>query len=491
LSYLLSLDQGTSSTRAIAYSKDGQAVASFHVPIECTYPHPGWVELDTEVIWSSTLKALSEVLTQISPSEVIGLGLTNQRETTILWEKKTGKTIGPALVWQDRRTESLCLDKKNHAPMVHEKTGLHLDPYFSASKIEWQLQQNPELKKKAKQGDILFGTIDTYLLWRLTQGQAHKTDVTNASRTLLLNLKTLNWDNDLLELFNIPQQMLPEVVPSDAHFGLIHPSFFGVEIPIHGMIGDQQAALLGQAGVEPGMIKATYGTGGFLLLNTGQKIIRSQQGLITTLAYQIQNEIAYGLEGSMYQAGAIVKWLEEGLGLIEKPEDSETLANTLTSNDGVYLVPAFTGLGAPYWVNHAGGVLTGLTRRTTKAHIARAALEAIVYQTKDILTCMRKESLLNLKTLRVDGGVSNNPWFLSYLAQICEVVVQKPADLELTAKGAALTAALGLGVIPNLKAITASWQSTRAYMPSDPTAQDIEAYAGWEKAVQIIIDKAQ
>lgn len=487
LVYLLAIDQGTSSTRAILYNAQGQSVKSHQIPIETQYPHPGWVEQNPEIIWQNTLKAIQSVTHNIPIKKIIACGITNQRETTVLWHKQTGACIGPAIVWQDRRTVSLCQEKAALFDEIRQKTGLRLDAYFSASKIEWLINHYPQAKTLANQGLLAFGTIDSFLLWRLTKGQAHKTDITNASRTLLFDIHQKQWDHSLLNAFHIPESILPTVESSDSLFGTIHADWLGINIPITGIAGDQQAALIGQACLKPGMIKATFGTGGFLLLNTGKQIVNSKHQLLTTIAYQIQGQTCYGLEGSIYQAGAIIRWLVENLGILSTPAESSLLANTLSSNEGVYLIPAFTGLGAPHWYPHPGGAIFGLTRATQRAHIARAALESIAYQAREVLTCMKEDSQLTPSVLRVDGGVSTNPWFLNYLSHQTQLTIQSPVDIELTARGAAMLAGIGIGLIDPLSTLETLWQEKSEIQAPTATAEAEQDYQGWKMALNTLL----
>lgn len=483
MEYLLALDQGTSSTRALLYSLDGSLVASHQQKLNTSYPRSGWVEQDAEEIWQSSLAVLKAVSDQAKGGRIIACGITNQRETVLAWDKQTGEVLTPAIVWQDRRTEEHCQSLAEYQSMVQEKTGLRIDPYFSASKIQWLFTHNPSLRTLANADRLAIATIDSFLLWRLTKGKQFKTDVTNASRTLLFNLHQLDWDKDLLNLWQVPESVLPKVSASDALFGQIDKEWLGYEVPVHALLGDQQAALVGQACFQPGMVKATYGTGGFLLMNMGDKPVYSQSGLLTTLAYQLQGQVAYGLEGSIYQAGTTIKWLQEGLGLIQSAAETAELAASLNSNEGVYLVSSFTGLGAPHWSSATGAFIAGLSRQTKPAHLARAALEGVVYQTRDILESIRQDNLA-IDLLRVDGGMAANPWFLQCLADQAGRPVQKASALESTALGAALAAGLGLGIYKDLNALSRLWREEKIFKPREDKASVETDYQGWQEVLQ-------
>ncbi|RTH13049.1 glycerol kinase GlpK, partial [Thermus scotoductus] len=445
MKYLLALDQGTTSSRAILFSLEGRPVAMAQREFRQLYPRPGWVEHDPLEIWESQLGVAQEALRQagVEAREVVALGLTNQRETTLVFERGTGRPLYNAIVWQDRRTASLCQELKAQGlePLFRERTGLLLDPYFSGTKLAWLLENVPGLRGKAERGEALFGTVDTWLLYRLTGGKVHATDLSNASRTLLFNLHTLSWDEELLEVFRVPRAMLPEVRPSDGDFGETLPELFGRAIPIRGVLGDQQAALFGQAALERGEGKCTYGTGAFLLLNTGERPVPSPKGLLSTVAWSVRGKVSYALEGSVFMAGAVVGWLQ-GLGLIRESAEVEALAREVADSGGVYLVPAFTGLGAPYWDPYARGAILGLTRGTTKAHLARAALEGVAFQMVDVVRTM-EEAGTPLKELRVDGGMVENALFLQIQADLLGVPVLRPKVTETTALGAALMAGVG------------------------------------------------
>lgn len=482
MSYLLAVDQGTSSTRAMLYTSQGELLAHSQLSLTQYYPQPGWVEHDPEEIWQATLKVLKEVCATVDVQKILACGITNQRETTVIWNKKTGECLAPAIVWQDRRTEQYCKQLQQHAELIQRKTGLLPDPYFSASKLHWLLENNQQAKELTAKGDLAFGTIDSFLIWRMTNG-AHFTDVTNASRTMLFNINTQQWDKDLLELFAIPESVLPEVQACDHHFGVIAKAHLGFEIPITGVAGDQQAALIGQGCLDEGMAKATFGTGGFLLMNTGDQPVFSQHKLLTTVAYKIRERIVYGLEGSIYHAGTTVKWLRDGLNLISSSAETEHLAQSLSSNDGVYFVSSFTGLGAPHWLSTPGAIMVGLSRSTTKAHFARAALEGVCYQTREILACMREDSQIDLSILRVDGGMATNHWFLQFLAEQCQVKIQKPLDIETTAKGAAVLAGIGCGFYNSFGELNRVWQLDKEYIATRNN-DDVESdYKGWLSAL--------
>lgn len=479
MNYILAIDQGTSSTRAMIYNINGELITGSQYPLTQYYPHLGWVEHDPEEIWQKTLSAIRDVVSQVNQNDIVTCGITNQRETTLIWNKKTGACIAPAIVWQDRRTEAYCSTLKEYNYFIQEKTGLQLDPYFSASKLNWLLEHNPLAKKLALDGDLAFGTIDSFLIWRLTKGASHVTDSTNASRTMLFNIKTEQWDKELLSLFEIPESVLPNVYASDSYFGVINKEWLGFELPITGVAGDQQAALIGQGCFKDGMVKATFGTGGFLLLNTGTKAVMSQHRLLTTIAYKIKNQLIYGLEGSIYHAGTTVRWLRDEMQLISNSSETETLAESLESNEGVYLVSAFTGLGAPHWLSTSGAAIFGLSLSTNRAHIARATLEGVCYQTRDVLSCMREDSQLDLSIIRVDGGMAANRWFLQFLSDQCQLKVQKPKDIETTARGAALLAAIGAGVFDSLETLQSVWDVEHEFQPQRELKQVDSDYQGW------------
>ncbi|MBA2710553.1 MAG: glycerol kinase GlpK [Tatlockia sp.] len=485
MTYLLAIDQGTSSTRAMLYTASGQLFALSQYPLKQIYKKPGWVEHDPEEIWQKTLKAVQDLLIKVSPKLIMACGITNQRETTLIWDKKTGKCLAPAIVWQDRRTKDYCEALIEKSELIQKKTGLLPDPYFSASKLNWLLTNIPEAKALAAKNQLAFGTIDSFLLWRLTGGKAHLTDVSNASRTLLFNIFEQRWDEELLELFEIPASILPQVYASDAHFGFIDNQDLKLNCPITAIAGDQQAALIGQRCFKAGMVKATFGTGGFLLMNTGEKPIISSHKLLTTIAYRIKGKTHYGLEGSLYQAGTTVKWLCDAMKIIQSAAETEQLASSLLSNEGVYLVPSFTGLGAPHWLSTPGAAVVGLTLSSNNAHFARAALESVCYQTREVLTCMREDSKMDLKLLRVDGGMTVNQWFLQFLSSQCRLTVQRPADIETTAQGIAMLAAIGCGLNDSLESLEKSWICQQEFHPDSNKSSELD-YLGWQNALRMV-----
>ena len=448
--YILSIDQGTSSSRAILFNHDGEIVETAQREFEQFFPKPGWVEHDANEIWTSVLSCIADVLRKadIAPNQVAGIGITNQRETTVVWDKNTGKPIYKAIVWQSRQTDPICkeLIEAGYNDIFKEKTGLLLDPYFSGTKVKWMLDNVEGAREKAEQGELSFGTIDTWLVYKLTGGKRHITDYSNASRTLMFNIYDLVWDEELLDILNVPPSMLPEVRPSSEIYGkTVGYHFFGEEIPIAGIAGDQQAALFGQACFEKGMAKNTYGTGCFMLMNTGEEGVVSKHGLLTTLAWGIDGKVEYALEGSIFIAGSAVQWLRDGMKLIDNAPESEYFATNVDSTDGVYMVPAFVGLGAPYWDSDARGAVFGLTRGTTKDHFIRATLESLAYQTKDVLDAMIADSGIDLKTLRVDGGTVKNDFLMQFQSDIVGVPVERSAINETTALGSAYLAGLAVG----------------------------------------------
>lgn len=486
--FLLALDQGTTSSRAILYGRQGEVTAVGQHPFRQHYPQAGHVEHDALEIWATQEQAWRDALAKanLRPEQVAAIGITNQRETTVLWEKATGQPVGPAIVWQCRRTADRCrhLQQAGEAERIREKTGLVVDAYFSATKAEWMLDATPGLRERAERGEVLFGTIDTWLVWKLSGGRLHITDVSNASRTMLFNIHTLEWDEDLLRLFRIPRAMLPEVRPSSDVYGMTDAAVFGAEVPIAGIAGDQQAALFGQGCLQQGMAKNTYGTGCFLLMNTGSKPIRSEHGLLTTVAWQIGGEVTYALEGSVFIAGAAVQWLRDELQLIREAAETEALALSVPDTNGVYFVPAFTGLGAPYWDPYARGTLWGLTRGTNRAHIARAALEAIAYQSRDVLAAMQADAELPIKRLLVDGGAVQNRFLMQFQADMLACEVIRPANHETTARGVAFLAGLAVGYWPSVEALSNLLGATDAFAPQMPEEQRENLYRGWRKATQ-------
>jgi len=467
--YILSLDQGTTSSRAIVFNHDGNICSIAQKEIKQIFPVPGWVEHDPIEIWSSQLAVATESIAKlgIHADEIAAIGIANQRETTIIWSRKTGKPIYNALVWQDHRTADVCdeLIAKGFDKIVKQKTGLELDAYFSATKIGWLLDNVAGARQKAELGELAFGTVDSWLIWNLTNGAAHLTDVSNASRTMLFNIHTLGWDEELLTLFNIPHKLLPEVKPNSHVFAHTAQRLISARIPICGVVGDQQAAMFGQLCINKGMVKNTYGTGCFLMLNTGSKPITSNNRLITTIAWQFGNKITYALEGSVFVAGAVVQWLRDELNIIKSSKQVEGLVNTVEDNGGVYFVPAFTGLGAPYWKQHAKGLIYGITRGTTKAHIARAALESIAYQSHDVIRAMEKDIGTEVNYIRADGGASANSMLMQFQSDILGIAVERPEIQETTALGAAYMAGLAIGFWESTDELVSQWAIDRAFMP--------------------------
>ena len=486
---ILAIDQGTTSTRALIFDGDMKIVANAQQEFEQHFPKSGWVEHQPEDIWQTTLTTCREAIAKagIEASQVNAIGITNQRETTVVWDRITGKPIHRAIVWQDRRTADTCnrLKVEGHEPLFTDKTGLLLDPYFSGTKIAWLLNNIPGAREAATSGQLAFGTIDTYLLWCLTGGKVHATDATNASRTLLYNIKTGAWDDDLLKLLNVPRALLPEVRDSAADFGTSSPEILGAAIPISGIAGDQQAATVGQACFSPGMMKSTYGTGCFALLNTGTERIASSNRLLTTIAYQIDGTPTYALEGSIFVAGAAVQWLRDGLKIINDAAQSGVLAASSDPNENVYLVPAFVGLGAPYWDAECRGAMFGLTRNTGPAEVAKAALESVAYQTRDLLDAMKQDWNTGSSTvLRVDGGMVASEWTMQRLADILNAPVDRPTNLETTAQGAAYLAGHQIGVYPDLAEFASKWTLEKRFEPTMDGEQREQKYAGWRDAVR-------
>ena len=490
--FVLALDQGTTSSRAIVFDRAGKAVSTAQQEFPQIFPGPGHVEHDPEAIWATQLQTAKDALSKagLTAADIAAIGVTNQRETTVLWDKATGKPIANAIVWQSRVTAPICdrLKADGHEATFRKKTGLVVDAYFSGTKIKHLLDSHDGLRARAARGEVLFGTIDTFLIWRLTGGKVHVTDVSNASRTLLFNIHTLQWDDELLKLLDVPRAMLPEVKSSSEVYGHTDPSLFGAAIPIAGDAGDQQAALFGQACFEAGSAKNTYGTGCFMLLNTGDKAVPSEKGLLTTVAWQIGGKTTYALEGSVFVAGAAVQWLRDGLKAIQSSADVERLMGEVSDTDGVYLVPAFVGLGAPYWDPRARGVIVGLTRNTQMAHIARAAVDAMAYQTRDVLEVMQVESGLPLTTLKVDGGAAANAMLLQFQADLLNVTVRRPVVAETTALGAAYLAGLAVGYWKSTDDVAANWALDREFRPAMPKATSEKLYAGWKKAVGRSLD---
>lgn len=486
--YILALDQGTTSSRAIIFDAKGQICSIAQREFTQIYPQAGWVAHNPDEIWQTQIDTAREAIAKagLSAAQIAAIGITNQRETTVVWNRHTGKPICDAIVWQDRRTTAICddLKQKGYTDYVRQNTGLVIDAYFSGTKIKWILDQVPQAAQQAQQGDLCFGTIDTWLLWQLTEGKTHATDYSNASRTMLYNIHTLQWDDTLLAALDIPKNMLPEVVPSSGKIAYTAPKWFdGVSIPICGMAGDQQAALFGQTCFEAGMAKNTYGTGCFMLMNTGQKPIASQNGLITTIAWGIDNTIEYALEGSVFIAGAAIQWLRDGLKLLDEAPDSEYFAMKVADTQGVYVVPAFAGLGAPYWDMYARGAIFGLTRGVKKSHLIRATLESLAYQTRDVLDAMQTDSNIQLQTLRVDGGASANNLLMQFQADMLNVPVERPAIIETTALGAAYLAGLAIGLYQKDQLAQNKTKNT-LFQPTMPSEQRGKLYKGWQKAVK-------
>jgi glycerol kinase len=490
--YVLALDQGTTSSRAIVFDRSGTAVATAQQEFPQIYPGPGHVEHDPEAIWASQLQTGKDAIVRagVAAKDLAAIGVTNQRETTVLWEKATGKPIANAIVWQSRITAPICdrLKADGHEAAFRKKTGLVVDAYFSGTKIKHLLDSFDGLRERAARGEVLFGTIDSFLIWRLTGGKCHVTDVSNASRTLLFNIHTLEWDDELLRLLDVPRAMMPEVRSSSEVYGETDPKLFGSAVPIAGAAGDQQAALFGQACFEPGSAKNTYGTGCFMLMNTGAKPVPSEKGLLTTVAWTLGAVTTYALEGSVFIAGAAVQWLRDGLKAIKASPEVETLMAEVEGTDGVYLVPAFVGLGAPYWDPRARGVIIGLTRNTKMGHIARAAVDAMAYQTRDVLEAMQAESRLPLTALKVDGGAAANAMLLQFQADLLNVSVRRPVAAETTALGAAYLAGLAVGYWQGLDDVTKNWALDREFRPAMDPAERERLYAGWKKAVDRSLD---
>lgn len=488
MSYLLALDQGTTSSRAILFTQQGQVVASSQREFTQSFPQPGWVEHDPLEIWQTQLATARQAIEQsgLDPHQIAGLGITNQRETLVVWDRASGQPVHPAIVWQDRRTAEICnrLKQAGYEGVFRQKTGLMLDPYFSGTKLAWLLDNVAGLRERAGQGQLAAGTIDSWLIYNLTGGKAHVTDVSNASRTLLFNLHTLEWDTQLLGILGIPKALLPEIRPSAGVFGRVATGLLGAEIPISGVAGDQQAALFGQGCFAPGMAKNTYGTGCFMLMNTGAAPVASPGGLLTTVAWQLPGEkVQYALEGSVFVAGAVVQWLRDGLGLIQSAEEVETLAASVPDNGGVYLVPAFVGLGTPHWDPYARGTVVGLTRGTGRAHLARAALESMAYQSHDLVAAMEKDSGLELSELRVDGGATRNNLLMQFQADILGKPVLRPQVTETTALGAAYLAGVGVGLLQPDQ-IGADWALERRFEPQMDLPRRLDLLRQWGRAVE-------
>lgn len=491
--FILAIDQGTTSTRAMIFNQLGKPIAKYQLAIQQYFPQSGWVEQDPEEIWSTTVDCCKQVVAQagLRFDDIAALGITNQRETTLLWDRKTSRVLHKAIVWQDRRSTDFCqqLRESGHEDMVQAKTGLLLDPYFSASKLAWLLDHVPDARQRAERGELAFGTIDSFLLWRLTAGEVHGTDITNASRTLLFNIKDNCWDKDLLELFNIPLSLLPEVFENTANFGITDKNLFNQSLPILAMAGDQQAALVGQTCFSPGMIKSTYGTGAFVMVNTGERFVIPPNRLLSTVAYRINGISNYAIEGSIFSAGSIMQWLRDKLHILKDVTESAALAASVPDNLGVYLVPAFTGLGAPYWAPEARAAIEGLTRDSTSAHIIRAGLESVAYQTRDLLDVMASHDNIPFQELRVDGGMVSNRWLLQFLSDMLNLPVAKAAIEETTALGVSYLAGLKLGIYQSLDDITALWQCQERFQPAMDASLRATLYEHWLQAVQQILRK--
>ena len=490
--FILALDQGTTSSRAMLFNKKGEIVSVAQKEFRQIYPKPGWVEHDAQEIWSSQAGVAAEAVASagINGKALAGIGITNQRETTVVWDRESGKPIYNAIVWQDRRTSDYCdsLKENGHAEMIQDKTGLVIDSYFSGTKVKWILDNVEGAREKAEQGKLAFGTIDSWLIWNFTQGELHITDVTNASRTMLFNINTMEWDDDLLELMDIPANMLPEVRQSSEEYGRTKTTLFASKVPIAGIAGDQQAALFGQMCTEPGMVKNTYGTGCFMLMNVGDEPIKSENNLLTTVAWKINGKTQYALEGSVFIGGAVVQWLRDEMSIIQESQDIEYFANKVEDSDGVYLVPAFAGLGAPHWKQHARGIMVGITRGTNRAHLARAAQDSIAYQVLDLLNAMRADAGIDVKELRVDGGATVNDTLMQFQSDLIEdVPVIRPVITETTALGAAYLAGLAVGYWDDIEEIRKMWQVDKKFEQKMDPEKVKEITKGWQRAVNAAI----
>ncbi|MFJ5717964.1 glycerol kinase GlpK [Neobacillus sp. NPDC093127] len=486
--YILSLDQGTTSSRAILFNKKGEIVHVAQQEFKQYFPKPGWVEHNANEIWGSILAVIASCLAEanVKPEQVAGIGITNQRETAVVWDKETGQPVYHAIVWQSRQTAEICeeLKAQGHDQLFRDKTGLLIDAYFSGTKVKWILDNVDGAREKADRGELLFGTIDTWLIWKLSGGRAHVTDYSNASRTLMYNIHDLKWDEELLEILTVPASMLPEVrQSSEVYAETVDYHFFGCNVPIAGVAGDQQAALFGQACYEKGMAKNTYGTGCFMLMNTGEKAVKSENGLLTTIAWGIDGKVEYALEGSIFVAGSAIQWLRDGLRMFNNAAESEKYAASVASTEGVYVVPAFVGLGTPYWDSDVRGSVFGLTRGTTKEHFVRATLESLAYQTKDVLTSMEADSGISLKALRVDGGAVANNFLMQFQSNVLDVPVERPEIKETTALGAAYLAGLAVGYWESQEEIATQWNMDKAFTPDMAEEERETLYTGWKKAV--------
>lgn len=487
MSQILALDQGTTSSRALLVDASGTITGVAQEEFKQHYPKPGWVEHDPEAIWSSQLAVARRVLEEagLDAGDIAAIGIVNQRETTVLWDRKTGEPVHNAIVWQDRRTAAACdtLRKAGHADIIQRKAGLIVDAYFAGTKLAWLLDNVEGARARAEAGDLAFGTVDSWLIWKLTGGKQHLTDASNASRTLLYNIHEGRWDEELLEILNVPRALLPEVVDSSGECARTEPDLFGGAIPVAGIAGDQQAALFGQLCVEPGMVKNTYGTGCFMLIHTGEEAVPSTNNLLTTIAWRMGGKTEYALEGSVFVAGAVVQWLRDELGIINDAAEVEGLATSVEDNGGAYLVPAFAGLGAPHWDQYARGALVGLTRGTNKGHIARAALEGIAYQIADLLAAMESDAKTGIAELRVDGGAAANDFLLQFQSDIADVPIARPTNLESTALGAAYLAGIGVGFWPDVAALASQWQADKRFAPDMDAAERKRLLHGWRKAL--------
>ncbi|MFD1065018.1 glycerol kinase GlpK [Oceanobacillus locisalsi] len=487
--YILSIDQGTTSSRAIVFDNKGEIVDTAQIEFKQYFDKPGWVEHDANEIWTSVLGCIAEVLnkTGIEAKQIEGVGITNQRETAVVWDKNTGRPIYRAIVWQSRQTEPICkeLREQGYEDTFRSKTGLLIDPYFSGTKVKWILDNVEGAREKAEAGDLIFGTIDSWLIYKFSGGQTHVTDYSNAARTLMFNIYDLEWDEELLDILGVPKSMLPEVRPSSEEYTkTVSYHFFGAEVPIAGIAGDQQAALFGQACFEQGMAKNTYGTGGFLLMNTGEKPVESKNGLLTTIAWGVDGKVTYALEGSIFVAGSAIQWLRDGLRMIESSPESEDFATRVDSTDGVYVVPAFVGLGTPYWDSEARGSVFGLTRGTKKEHFVRATLESLAYQTRDVIEAMATDSDMELKTLRVDGGAVKNDFLMQFQSDIMDVDVERPVIQETTALGSAYLAGLAVGFWDSQEEIAKQWKVEKTFQDKMDNEESDRLYKGWQKAVE-------
>ncbi|UXR72508.1 MULTISPECIES: glycerol kinase GlpK [unclassified Staphylococcus] len=487
--YILAIDQGTTSSRAILFDENGEIRGISQREFKQHFPKSGWVEHDANEIWTSVISVMAAVLNEndISPSEVAGIGITNQRETTVVWDKNTGRPVYHAIVWQSRQTQSICEELKNagHEPLFRKKTGLLLDPYFSGTKVKWILDNVDGAREKAENGDLLFGTVDSWLVWKLSGGKAHVTDYSNASRTLMYNIHDLEWDDELLEILNVPKQMLPDVRPSsEVYCETKDYHFFGQNVPIAGIAGDQQAALFGQACFERGDVKNTYGTGGFMLMNTGEEAVLSEHGLLTTIAYGIDGKVHYALEGSIFVSGSAIQWLRDGLRMIQSAPQSEDYAKRVEDTEGVYVVPAFVGLGTPYWDSEARGAIFGLTRGTKKEHFIRATLESLCYQTRDVIEAMAQDSGIDVNSLRVDGGAVQNNFLMQFQADLLNIDVERPEVAETTALGAAYLAGIATGFWKDQSHVSNHWKLEKAFKPEMSDEKRERLYKGWKKAVE-------